>query len=206
MRTGVLSDAHTMKACAPYRPIPLGQVATILSTDAPKPNNEFQFRASKYTQPPPRPSTFMAMSNSMAKHSDPTNPMPFMERLISTYDGELKEPAVVENINTFLSDIAASPDEDITPPSSPQPLATPEREFTPRTRRSPLPLEEGEGGDTVNLISPVERNLASQASESSAAESLPSRTRRFVNALRSPGGASLYVPARRAQIQPTERL
>ena len=101
MRTGVLSDAHTMKACAPYRPIPLGQVATILSTDAPKPNNEFQFRASKYTQPPPRPSTFMAMSNSMAKHSDPTNPMPFMERLISTYDGELKEPVPSEQLMTL---------------------------------------------------------------------------------------------------------
>ena len=111
MRTGVLSDAHTMKACAPYRPIPLGQVATILSTNAPKPNNEFQFRASKYRQPPARPTTFMAMSNSMAKQSDPTNPMQFMERLITTYDGELKEPAVVESINTFLSDIAAGEEE-----------------------------------------------------------------------------------------------
>tara|TARA_B110000027_G_scaffold124198_1_gene140605 strand:+ start:266 stop:769 length:504 start_codon:yes stop_codon:yes gene_type:complete len=146
----------------------------------------------------------MAMSNSMAKHSDPTNPMPFMERLISTYDGELKEPAVVENINTFLSDIAAAPDEDLTPPSSPQPLATPEREFTPRTRRSPLPFEEGD--DTVNLISPVERNLAPSDAESSSPDSLPSRTRRFVNALRSPSGALTYLPARRAQIQPTNRL
>jgi hypothetical protein len=119
MRTGVLSDAHTMKACAPYRPIPLGQVATILSTDAPKPNNEFQFRASKYTQPPPRPSTFMAMSNSMAKHSDPTNPMPFMERLITTYDGELKEPVPSEQLMTLqplFEDIGEEAGDESPPP------------------------------------------------------------------------------------------
>ena len=206
MRTGVLSDAHTMKACAPYRPVPLGQVATILGTSEPKSSNEFQFRPSKYSQPPPRPSTFMAMSNSMGKQSDPTNPMQFMERLITTYDGELKEPVVVENIGTFLSDIAASPDEDITPPPSPQPLATPEREFTPRTRRSPEPRMDEERASDYSI---------SVAGDSSTTSSPPvaisATTRRFINALRSPGGAlsySLITPRGRgrAQIQPTERL
>ena len=91
MREGVLSDESVMKMCAEYRPIPLGQVSRILNAKRSEP--VLQTRAPKYSQPPARPAFFGAMSLSMAKQMDPTNPNSIRATINAQYDGELSEPA-----------------------------------------------------------------------------------------------------------------
>ena len=105
MRTGALSDEAVMQMCAEFRPVPLG-ATKLLTTDQPKADHQHNFKAPKYTQPPPRPSNYYAMSNSMAKHMDPTNEGALLDRLNKRYMEELPTirafPAVPPTDNTAM--------------------------------------------------------------------------------------------------------
>ena len=89
MRTGILSDESVLAMCAEYRPIPLGQVERIL-----KGKTDAEPSKLKHSQPPSRPAFFGAMSNSMAKEMDPTNPVPIRVAINEQYVNELSTPVV----------------------------------------------------------------------------------------------------------------
>ena len=87
MRTGALSDEAIMKACPEFFPMPMHSRNMVqISTEN---RSGLQIRRSKYMQPPPVPKNYYAMSNSMAKHMDPTNVSALMSRLNTTYADEL---------------------------------------------------------------------------------------------------------------------
>ena len=89
MRTGVLSDDYIMNnVCVEYRPVPLGKVDNVLSTSL-EPKHNLELRQMKYMRPPPRPSSFFAMANSLSNQADPTNPLPFQQQLANRYVAEL---------------------------------------------------------------------------------------------------------------------
>ena len=88
MRTGILSDESVLAMCAEYRPVPLGQVEHILKGKADAEPSKL-----KHTQPPSRPAFFGAMSNSMAKEMDPTNPVPIRVAINEQYVNELQPVA-----------------------------------------------------------------------------------------------------------------
>ena len=84
MRTGPLSDEAVMRMCAQFRPVPL-DATNLVDADKPKADHQHSFRAPKYSQPPPRPINYNAMSNSMARQMDPTNEAAFTDRLNKQY-------------------------------------------------------------------------------------------------------------------------
>ena len=87
MRTGVLSD--TAVECNEFQPIPLAYVGSILKVDD-KQRSVLQLRPSKYTQAPPRPSTFNAMAYAVAKSIAPSAPEPIVQAMEAKYDKELQ--------------------------------------------------------------------------------------------------------------------
>jgi hypothetical protein len=94
MRTGVLSDDYIMNnVCVEYRPVPLGKVDNVLSTSL-EPKHNLELRQMKYMRPPPRPSSFFAMANSLSNQADPTNPLPFQQQLANRYVAELGQRPV----------------------------------------------------------------------------------------------------------------
>jgi len=89
MRSGVLSDDYIMNnVCVEYRPVPLGKVDNVLSTSL-EPKHNLELRQMKYIRPPPRPSSFFAMANSLSNQADPTNPLPFQRQLAQQYEEEV---------------------------------------------------------------------------------------------------------------------
>ena len=96
MRSGALSDEQVMKVCAEFFPVPLKKLNIL---EHKKENSsELQFRAPKYTQPPPVPVNYFAMSNSMARHMDPTNVNALISRLNKVYDRQIKEPEITSSM------------------------------------------------------------------------------------------------------------
>ena len=96
MRSGALSDEQVMKVCAEFFPVPLKKLNIL---EHKKENTSgLQFRAPKYTQPPPVPVNYFAMSNSMARHMDPTNVNALISRLNEVYDRQIKEPELTASV------------------------------------------------------------------------------------------------------------
>ena len=87
MRSGALSDEAIKRDCAEFFPVPFNATKILMHK---KDNTSgLQFRESKYVQPPARPKDYYAMSNSMAKHLDPTNVQALTSRLSETYFNEM---------------------------------------------------------------------------------------------------------------------
>ena len=100
MRSGVLSDESIMRNCAQYRPIPLGMVEKIIGHIKPK-RSGLQTKPVKHSRPSPRPVTFNAMSFAMAKHVDPTNPLPICMHMNAKYDRELAKRSLPPTVSAM---------------------------------------------------------------------------------------------------------
>ena len=91
MRSGALSDEAVMEACSQFFPIPMKSISMLGFKQ--ELNSGLEFRPSKYHQSPSVPKNYHALSNSMAKHLDPTNVSALVSSLSDKYKGELADSA-----------------------------------------------------------------------------------------------------------------
>ena len=140
MRTGILSDESIMKMCAEYRPIPLGQVSSILNVKQTEP--VLPTRLKYGAQPPARPAFFGAMSNSMAKQMDPTNTAPVRMAINQQYVDELRSA----NVN-LINFIAPPPEPEQGSPATPQHYSPFVVQESFQQRGTPRSSESAQGGD-----------------------------------------------------------
>ena len=90
MRTGALSDEAIREACSEFFPVPMSAYNLLMVNHSNQ--SIHQFRKSKYTQAPAVPKSYFAMSNSMAKHLDPTNDGALVSRLNQQFRNETRLP------------------------------------------------------------------------------------------------------------------
>ena len=109
MRQGILSDAHILKHCALYQPIPMNMANTILNKDLNiHTATPFTSKRLKYQNPVSRPASFNTLVNSLTRVSG--GDLRIRDHLINTYTSAINAPPVNPATRPVIP----------MPPSSPQ--------------------------------------------------------------------------------------